>query len=697
MESSRSVDSLPLTPADEHSSWLGDDVCANCGASVHAGHLYCSQQCRQQDAAAATRAAQLSTAKTALASAASAAVGSSAIETAKAAASTTSPSPPLNTTSTSAPVDKFRYPCPPSPSIMAKYSAALTSPALTALERSMPRDSKAWNGGEAQTGQSRAPASTRRSSSRSTYSSTSEAMSTDPSTPSPALVSSHRGNGADDDIEDWEPTDLHLPPSVVSPSNKPSAATAFLLTKSHNKEKGAAGPALHSSAASTTPPRKAPGPAMLAKKDIDSSNKEGNAAAMSFARRPSSTNLPPPVLFTSPVLATTIKSSHVQGNARNANLQLSSFRRRSEDKILRASPPTSFKPDTAALAKRQAEALPMSSTKSIDQGLSRKPSWSPPQLASAASSAGKTLKAMSPLTSVLPMVQTVCGRFGCQGASSHVAPLSEAQAVPSRSYNKDRTGHDEVTVPRSAMMSRHKHTHSAIAGLQYRPAASPRDEVKTQQERTKPTNSSPPFKDEEERIVPSRGRSHARGRRSVSRRSPSPPRGAARRGRSEDLLMSRHLNRATPSAFVAVEHSASPSSTDKSGPISISRDDAAGRQSSSGASGSVVAESHRRGRSPGVRNKGSRRAASPLPSASSPVRKPTSRGRDHVRLWTETCEMAWPAYGHDQSDNDVGSNTSKALATHAHEQQRNARLDGEAAAVVAAEAGGYDDVDLDEL
>ena len=48
MESVRSTGST--TPADELTSWLPDDVCITCHAQVLAGQLYCSQECREDDA-----------------------------------------------------------------------------------------------------------------------------------------------------------------------------------------------------------------------------------------------------------------------------------------------------------------------------------------------------------------------------------------------------------------------------------------------------------------------------------------------------------------------------------------------------------------------------------------------------------------------------------------------------------------------
>ncbi len=44
------ISEIRTTPADELSSWLGDDVCTNCGASTPHGKLFCSEACKLADA-----------------------------------------------------------------------------------------------------------------------------------------------------------------------------------------------------------------------------------------------------------------------------------------------------------------------------------------------------------------------------------------------------------------------------------------------------------------------------------------------------------------------------------------------------------------------------------------------------------------------------------------------------------------------
>jgi hypothetical protein len=112
--------------SDELSSWLGDDVCANCGATAQPNHLYCSQECKDEDAK------HIDQGKSTLAPKPTPALSSA----------TRASSAPFWTESNDN-SNKFRYPCPTSPSIVPKYNSALTSPALVALERSLPNTAPA--------------------------------------------------------------------------------------------------------------------------------------------------------------------------------------------------------------------------------------------------------------------------------------------------------------------------------------------------------------------------------------------------------------------------------------------------------------------------------------------------------------------------------------------------------------------------
>lgn len=480
MESVRSTGST--TSADDLTSWLPDDVCVTCHAQVLAGQLYCSQECREEDA----KASAAETSKSTIASSTSEALPSSApavshnhatkpsrVASGDAISSSSSRSTVANskTEPASQPDEKFRYPCPPSPNILAKYGSHLTSPALAALdhrssqlhqsstsEREFLSSSSEESANEANDVEQTAVK--RRGSSRSTFSSASEAaFSTDPSTPSTR-----------DELDDLEPTDLDLPPPM-------QPATSLMLNARDRRS-----PAQKKVSLPSNPP--------VVKRE--------RITMMSFARRPSRTNLPAPVLFTSPVLATSPNS---------------------------------------AMKRSSVTAIPVSKAQT-DTNLIRKSPPTPPQMASASSSAGKTLRAISPAKSTTPD-NIVCGRFGCKGLSGSMEEDSQAQPMAESSE-------------RPSMLSSHKHTHSASAGLhlmnqevsgtsklRMTPMLKPNDTIVAESKDVQ--------LEELERSIksPPRGRSKARGRSSTSRRSPSPPRGAARRGRSEDMLSSKEMSRSS--------------------------------------------------------------------------------------------------------------------------------------------------------
>lgn len=635
-ESARSTGSM--TPADELSSWLGDDVCTTCGASVHAGQLYCSQQCRQEDAQASTAVA---------AAAAAAAVSNSAAESDDVALASTSAPARSHRHVKSAHVSsgdaitkqgqarrsssrsprnedafnhegKFRYPCPPSPNILAKYGTHLTSPALAALDRrpaqTGPTSERDWmSSSEESTAPARDSITKRRSSSRSTFSSASEtAFSTDPSTPSPAFRSTV------DDLDDLEPTDLNLPPSVQP------AATVLLnanardaaMAKSANRHS----PSLKKTVLPSKPKRE---------------------TMMSFARRPSRTNLPAPVLFTSPVLATTMMKASVHGGTppRRSVSEQDSEPSSTPSGSIRGGRRNDFSRQTPPALKRSSvSAMPVAGRRT-DAQLLRKSPASPPQVASASSSAGKTLRAVSPpsTTSHSPEPGLVCGRFGCQGLSSSM-----------ESTQHEVSSSDAIHRP--TMLLGHKHTHSAGAGLSLashnKPAPTPAaaaaklkmtpmlgatalpEEVGQAQELDR-TIKSPP-----------RGRSKARGRSSTSRRSPSPPRGAARRGRSEDMLSSKEQSRISPRSQPVSMSRPSPHVNDALHDADDERDE------------------HRRGRSPTERGR----------PAASPLRFPS-----------------------------IGQESIQGANTKAKDAPRPIDTPGSISEVSATDSSGYDEVDLDEL
>lgn len=555
MESVRSTGST--TPADELTSWLPDDVCITCHAQVLAGQLYCSQECREEDAKA-------SAAEASKATGSSEPMPSSApvishnhttkptrVASGEAISSSSRPTVGSKAEPVSQSQEKFRYPCPPSPNILAKYGAHLTSPALAALdhrssqlqqsstsEREFASSSSEESANEAHVQQA---TTKRRSSSRSTFSSASEAaFSTDPSTPSPAIRSTR------DELDDFEPTELDLPPPM-------QPATSLMLNARERRS-----PAQKKVNLPSNPP--------VVKRE--------RVTMMSFARRPSRTNLPAPVLFTSPILATTVMKASPQSNASAAALS-SSPSAQSSRISSHGSNPTSlpssahrledqrFSPNSM-LKRSSVTAVPVNKVQ-VDTNLIRKSPPSPPQMASASSSAGKTLRATSPIPNMSSTMMSsfksttpdniTCGRFGCKGLSGSIEEVTKPSSV-----GKDTVHSSE----RPSMLLSHKHTHSASAGLNLigQEAAvevkQPVSATGTGASKLRMTPMLKPTKtiaidskderlEEMERSIksPPRGRSKARGRSSTSRRSPSPPRGAARRGRSEDMLSSKEMSRSS--------------------------------------------------------------------------------------------------------------------------------------------------------
>lgn len=563
-ESTRSTGSI--TPADELASWLGDDVCTNCGNPVHAGNLYCSQQCREDDAKAIDKDAVSSAPKVA------------------ASANEQSVSFPQTTDF------RFRYAPPTSPHLSARYNAALTSPALAAHDRTANSQDKDWSlSSEYTRNRNNVYSANRRSLSQSTYSSASDAPSTDPSTPSPHISK----NDVFD--EEFEPTVLDLPPSITP------AASVLLNYSARDRD--------HQSG------KRSPTQKMSA---LPSFKRETPQTTMSFARRPSRTNVPAPVLFTSPVLSTTVMKA-----------QQATPRRLSND-------------NDASKAKstiRKAAAVPLK--RQSKQSGNTSPTLSP-QVNSASSSAGKTLRALSPVNSFgnTQSNGSVCGRFGCYGLSSSTeseGPLLQHSSSDQRLAQRARP----------SMLFKHKHTHSAAADLDKFLEPSVRRPLESSAMNGVQDKSSAP---EDVSSVPApRGRSKARGRSSTSRRSPSPPRGAARRGRSEDF-------KAVASGAVA------PLSSTRSSPRAI-------RTSS---------PSHERDiRDSDVENEAENRRG----------RSPTERGR--INPSKPSTKQRSPIAAMQLQD----SKTLKPSKTNVEDKTRLGALEHRS----ASDSSGYDDVDLDEL
>lgn len=648
-ESSYSVE----IPVEELSSWSGDDVCANCGAPARSNHLYCSEQCKEEDA-------KHTSADVAPKASTSAPVLSSYKNTSKKV---------QNAPSWTEADFKFRYPCPPSPNILAKYNSVLTSPALVALERSLPttstpvikndKDSQSVSssGGSSVAHQSKTK---RRSSSRSTFSSASDVVSTEQGTPSSISEAIQ-----DDDTDDLDAlsnaSDFHLPPSIQPFKSTPRETRSATATPS---------PGMTPDGSNRSPIGKVtPTP---------HHNARQNKKTIEFARKPYNTNLPPPVLFTSPVLAVTTmqRNDRIDGS-------VDTPRRKSSSNIQR-----SPKPDQATLkiksspshrAERSLQlstsfsgpAIVQSTTDSEALAMSTKPSsrghHSPPCLPSASSSAGKTLRAMSPLENMSPgLYTTICGRFGCSGMGSSADSLKEIDANFSL--------HASQSPQRPSISRGHKHTHSAAAILSL--STSKKSSTLAAASKLMMTPSTQLVETEEfglesklhfsdgEKVAnmlksPPRGRSKARGRRSASHRSPSPPRGVSRRGHSEDITKQQHA-----------VGSLSPSSA-RSQPIPRSQ-----RRTSSVAKRQEVidepAEEQRRGRSPTERRTIDQKTQ---------YNRQREETASTVTPFSHSCEMAWPAYGHDW---EAWQEESKAVS-------------GKLVGPTINGSKGYDDVDLDEL
>lgn len=497
------ISEIRTTPADELSSWLGDDVCTNCGASTAHGKLFCSEACKLADAKEVTDA--------------------SLIE------SLASPLPKSDELTNLDDASKFRYPCPPSPSLLAQMSAPLrttylTSPALAAYQSSLPvsrgRMSLAsTTSNEAGAGDVRH--TKKRSSSQSTFSSISESnashsafASTDPSTPSPAY------GPTEDDSSDLDAHDFQLPPSV-------STASSVMLRKG---SKSSTSPSASGSQAAPRP-----------------INADGRTpkSPLWYARRPSNTNSRGS-WYTSPAItATTMVTATSQDHRAPASSSLSTG---SSDLRSRST-------DVEATLTRKAakdilaQAFPTAGTShgksfSARRGRSEQlETRSPPPAHSVASSAGKTLRGTSPLSSrAFSPRSTELGCDRCRTISnlSGEHNVYGSSLISSNSRGASTSPRLEADERYRSMKQYHKHSHSAAAGLFFThmesrdslvntdEATQAAESVERQGRRTARTAVIEDAQQQDVRATPPRGRSKARGR-SSHRRSPSPPRAAARR------------------------------------------------------------------------------------------------------------------------------------------------------------------------
>lgn len=288
--------SRPDTPAGEMASWLPEEMCTTCGAPVTGSHqLYCSEDCKQQDSC---RAAQ------SLTGAALALIESD--DKTHALAANDAP----QSSSTSAPVDdqdqadphRFRYPCPPSPLLVAQMQTTTTDnarkqPSFNALGKFdklmlRHRSSSKWGpeGDSSADEDDRTPAGFspgRRDSVESIESTgSSGAVMTDPSDPSPAISATARQGFTSEDERDLDAVRLP-PPSMKEGHDQVTSSSSLSAASSSSSRSSASSPRSNNHRRRQRPPADYHGPS--------------STSTMSFARRPSSTNLPAPTHY-SPVL-----------------------------------------------------------------------------------------------------------------------------------------------------------------------------------------------------------------------------------------------------------------------------------------------------------------------------------------------------------------------------------------------------------
>lgn len=603
------ISEIRTTPADELSSWLGDDVCTNCGASTPHGKLFCSEACKLADAKEVAQASMIE--------------------------SLASPIPKSDEFARLDDGLKFRYPCPPSPSLLAQMSAPLrtthlTSPALAAYQSSLPVSRGRYSLASAasnEAGTHDARQTKKRSSSQSTFSSISESnasqsafASTDPSTPSPAY------GPTEDESSDLDAHDFQLPPSV-------STASAVMLRKSSRSSASQAAPR-PITADSRTP--KSP---------------------LWYARRPSNTNsrgswyTSPAITATTMVTATSQdhRSPTAEQPRSPLDAQATLTRRAAKDVLAQAFP--SVPVSSSQSAQGDLFTARRARSEQID-------TRSPPPAHSVASSAGRTLRGGSPSSSrAFSPRSTELGCDRCRTISNVSGDYQlYGSSLSSRSRGASKSPRTE------GLKQYHKHSHSAAAGLFFTHMAS-RDslEADAQDERQgRPTESSrhrsprsvAADAQQDVRATPPRGRSKARGR-SSHRRSPSPPRAAARRDsslvgthesspvpispRSQPIsisMMARDSRRASDDAAYHHDEELRSALPQRPSPLAlISENEAVAKVDVT----EPLAEA--RGR---TRGRSSRRGHG------SQERGSASRSRSR---WIQPdCEVSWAGYGHRASD-----------------------------------------------
>ncbi|EST06604.1 hypothetical protein PSEUBRA_004516 [Kalmanozyma brasiliensis GHG001] len=670
---------IRTTPADELSSWLGDDVCTNCGASTPHGKLFCSEACKLADASEVAHA--------------------SLIE------SLASPLPPSDEFSKGDNGVKFRYPCPPSPSLLAQMSAPLrttylTSPALAAYQSSLPVSRGRFSLASTTSndaGVEGARHTKKRSSSQSTFSSISESggsqsafASTDPSTPSPAY------EPVEDESSDLDAHDFQLPPSV-------STASSVMLRKSSAASSSSSSRARSSSRAATAP---------------HPINADGRTpkSPLWYARRPSNTNARGSY-YTSPAVTATTMVTAIRRDHRASTTPSTSTSTGTED--VRGRPSNAEATMTRKSAKdvlsqafQLAAGTSQSKTFAVRRGRSEQlDTRSPPPSHSLASSAGKTLRGGSPTSSSrnFSPISTELGCDRCRTISNlsgeHNVYGSSLKSSNSRGLSSSPRRESEERY--RSIKQYHKHSHSAAAGFFFTHMES-RDALvadadKPQEREGRRIESSRPHRDaavedgqQDVRATPPRGRSKARGR-SSHRRSPSPPRAAARR----DSSLVDEVSRASPAPI-----------SPRSQPISISMMARDGRRSSGDDAYhhdeelrsalpqrpsplALISEKevlgHRKvaaapeADSDDTRGRG--RGRSTRRGRGSQERGSTSRSRSRWIL--QDCEVTWGGYGHLASDRGEKELVAPAAKPSRSQRSRTGRANPEFT------DPGFDDVDLE--
>lgn len=319
----------PLTPAEELAPWLQDEVCIACGAPAGTRQLYCSNACRdgdQQQRLLINTITPGSPSNGNLASQVT--VPSTSHSPPPPASRDHAPLSPLtqgvlpnalNTCSLAS--EAFRYPCPTSPQLFAQRKAmAQKAPQQTsgAFGRSLAAlrtlGLPARHSGTPSSGEEPEAARQRRGSSASSTcsSESSSAVLTDPSTPSPAYGPTSSGGrkargGALSDVDvdaDLDGSDFRLPPSVTP---------APCAVMRHQPQQGW----MHSRRTSSI----ASGPTAAA-----APHRNSHHPTMSYARRPSSTNVSAPILY-SPALSANAAMASPVLQAERARASMTPVRR----------------------------------------------------------------------------------------------------------------------------------------------------------------------------------------------------------------------------------------------------------------------------------------------------------------------------------------------------------------------------------